>query len=112
MHASRPTLFAFASGVVLTLAAASADAAPRSFVTLTDDGTLAGKIASTDAVTHEVLKQFDKTGTKRPDVISVWTNFKMDGNAIETLFDPLGNDVTGIGLDNEYGGDGTFTSIG
>jgi hypothetical protein len=111
MHvATRPTLLAFGAALALTFAAGGVQAAPRSFITLTDDGSLAGKITSPDPITHEVLKQFDKTGTHRPDVISVWTNFKMDQNAIETLFDPLGNDVTGIGLDNEYGGDGTLTS--
>ena len=111
MHqASRSTLLGSAAALALTFATARADA--RSFVTLVDDGSLAGKISTTDPITHEVLKQYDKSGARRPDVISVWTNFKMDGNAIETLFDPLGNDVTGIGLDNEYGGDGTFSTIG
>ncbi len=105
-HASRRTLLGSAAALAVTFAAARAEA--RSFVTLVDDGSLAAKISSTDPITHEVLKQYDASGAKRPDVISVWTNFKMDGNAIETLFDPLANDVTGIGLDNEYGGDGTL----
>jgi MYXO-CTERM domain-containing protein len=106
--AARATLLATSSALALTLASARVDA--RSFVTLTDNGTLAAKITSTDPITAEVLKAYDKTGVERPDVLSVWTNFSMDGNNIETLFDPLGNDVTGIGLDNEYGGDGTFTT--
>jgi hypothetical protein len=86
----------------------SADA--RSFVTLHDDGTLAGKVTSPDAITKKIVPLYDATGAERPDVISLWTNFKMDENAIETLFDPLSNDVKGIGLEDQYGGDGTMPS--
>lgn len=93
------------------LFASEADAATRSFVTIVDDDTLAAKkIGSVDLVTDTVMTGYDKSGMKRPDVISVWTTFPMDGNTVETLFDPLANDVKGIGLEAAYGGDGTFTS--
>jgi hypothetical protein len=91
------------------LTASAAHAAPRSFVTLRDDGTLAGKLSDPDVVTTSVMKAYDATGTPRPEVLSVWTTFPMDKNIIETRFDPISNDVKGIGLESSYGGNGTFS---
>lgn len=91
-----------------------AEAAKRSFVTLRDDGTLsAKKLSSPVLVTDAVMTAYDKSGTKRPDVISLWTTFTTNGSPIETLFDPLSNDVKGIGLESSYktsDGTGIFTS--
>jgi MYXO-CTERM domain-containing protein len=106
----RPFAIAFSMLAVTAATTATRDAEARSFVTLTDDGTLAGKVASPDAITKKIVPLYDATGSKRPDVISLWTTFKMDKNAVETLFDPIGNDVTGIGLEDDYGGDGTMKS--
>jgi hypothetical protein len=80
------------------------------YVVLHDDGTLAGKVTDPYSVLDALMKQYDATGSPRPDVLSVWTDFPMDKNTIETLFDPAGNDVKGIGLEDQYPGDGTFPS--
>lgn len=101
-----------------TLAAATLLAAPSlahadhgPYVVLRDDGTLAGKVSSPGAVLDLLAKQYDKTKTPRPDVLSVWTSFDMDKSSVETLFDPASNDVKGIGLESVYGGaDGTWPS--
>lgn len=92
------------------LTTSTAAAAPRDFVTLKDDGTLAGKITNPDDVTRELVPLYKATGSEVPDVISAWTTFPMDGGIVETLFDPVGNDVKGIGLEHDYGLDGTFPS--
>jgi uncharacterized protein (TIGR03382 family) len=98
----------------LLLFAPSAEAGKRSFVTLRDDGTMsAKKLSSPDEITSSIMTAYDKSGAKRPDVISLWTTFTMDGSPIETLFDPLSNDVKGIGLETAYktdDGTGVFPS--
>ncbi len=78
-------------------------------MTLPDDGTMSAKKLSDPAtITDSIMTAYDKSGSKRPDVISLWTSFPMDGNVVETLFDPLSNDVRGIGLEDAYKtGDGT-----
>src|SRR4051812_36574952 len=82
---------------------AQAEATTRSFVTLRDDGTLsAKKLGSPDDVTTSVMTAYDKSGAKRPDIISLWTTFPTNGKNIETLFDVLSNDVKGIGLETTY----------
>jgi hypothetical protein len=96
----------FASLVI----SSSAEAATRSFVTLRDDGTLAKKITDPGVVARKVMKLYDAAGATRPDVISLWTSFPMGGDIIPTLFDPLGNETTGIGLEHEYLGGGVFDS--
>ncbi|MEO6418559.1 MAG: hypothetical protein ABIP39_04090, partial [Polyangiaceae bacterium] len=92
------------------LSAGGAHASPRSFVTIRDDGFLSGKITSPDAITKKIVPLYTATGSAIPDVLSVWTTFPMDGGIVETLFDPVGNDIQGIGLEQSYGGDGTIVS--
>lgn len=91
-----------------------AEAATRSFVTLRDDGTLsAQRLGAKDEVTASVMNAYDASGARRPDVISVWTTFPTNGTVIATLFDPLANDVRGIGLEAAYktsDRSGTFAS--
>lgn len=94
----------------LTLAANAEAKGP--YITLKDDGTLSNKIAGPATVLEKVVKQYDAAGAPRPDVISVWTAFSQNKNDVETLFTPASNDVKGIGLENEYGGDGTFADEG
>lgn len=91
-------------------ASASDAAASGPYVVLHDDGSLAGKVTSPYAVLKTIMKGYDASGAPRPDVISLWTSFAMDKSVVETLFDPAGNDVTGIGLEDDYGGDGTLKS--
>lgn len=104
-------------GSVMKLAASSAlalvtvlfasSASANSFVEFRDDGTLAGKLTSPIAPQNKVLAGYKASGAPIPDFISVWTDFPMDQNDFETLFLIGGNDVTGIGLEQAYGGDGT-----
>src|SRR5690349_12039244 len=82
------------------------------YITLKDDGTLSNKITGPATVLEKVVKQYDAAGAARPDVISVWTAFPQNKNDVETLYTPASNDVTGIGLDDAYGGDGTFDDDG
>ena len=106
------TCLALAAFGVFSCTAFPARAETRSFVTLRDDGTLAGRVPLD--VENTLVKAYDKTGAPRPDVLSVWTTFPMNAYtgpiATETLFDGLSNDVKGIGLETAYPGDGTFTS--
>jgi MYXO-CTERM domain-containing protein len=95
------------AALTVTTFAASADA-KGPYLTLRDDGTLSNKIAGPATVVEKVVKQYDAAGAPRPNVISVWTAFSQNKNDVETLYTPASNDVTGIGLENEYGGDGTF----
>ena len=97
---------------VATLTLAGSAEAKGPYVTLRDDGTLSNKIAGPATVLEKVMKQYDAAGAPRPDVISVWTAFPQNKNDVETLYTPASNDVKGIGLDNEYGGDGTFDDEG
>jgi MYXO-CTERM domain-containing protein len=93
----------------LALAPGSARASGP-YVILRDDGSLNAKVTNPYAVMRSVMKAYDATGSARPDVISLWTSFSMDKNDVETLFAAAANDVKGIGLENEYGKDGTFPS--
>lgn len=86
----------------------SAAAASRPYVTLRDDGTLAGKVTNPTTVLRSVMKTYGESGQPVPDVISLWTGFAMDKNSVGTLFVPARNDVSGIGLEKEYGGAGVF----
>ena len=115
MHRATMRAITMASTLTgLLFLARQAEAAPRSFVTLRDDGSLsAKKLDGPDAITASVMTAYDKSGAKRPDVISLWTTFTMGGSPIATLFDPLANDVKGIGLERAYktqDGTGTFPS--
>lgn len=98
-----------ALAAVFTANSASAHGA---YVVIKDDGTLNGKLTvSEQGLASKIITAYKAAGeTTLPDVISLWTNFSMDGNDVETLFDPVSNDVTGIGLESQYGGDGTIQS--
>jgi hypothetical protein len=83
----------------------STDAEARGpYVTLRDDGTMAGHFDGM-AVEEFLFNEYPNHGSPLPDIMSVWTSFPMDRDVIETLFGLLQNDVTGIGLG------GTFESI-
>jgi hypothetical protein len=105
----RLVVSAFA-GLLFLSAAPAARAAHGPYVVLRDDGTLNGKVTSPALVLDTVSGLYDKTKAPRPDILSVWTAFDMDKSQVETLFDPAGNDVKGIGLEQYYAGDGTMTS--
>ncbi len=105
-----------ALGVGVGLAILAGPASARSFVTLVDDGTIAAPSTKgtsptgQDLIAERVVTWYKATGQPLPDFLSLWTTFSMDGDYVNTLFDPVANDVTGIGLETQYGGDGTFTS--
>ncbi|MEO7112049.1 MAG: hypothetical protein ABI183_16520 [Polyangiaceae bacterium] len=91
--------------------AANSASAHGPYVVIKDDGTLNGTIKlSPQVLAGKIVRAYKATGQTLPDVISLWTNFSMDGNDVETLFDVVSNDVKGIGLESQYGGDGTVTS--
>lgn len=93
--------------------AAHSASAHGPYVVIKDDGTLNGKVtASPEALTIKIAKAYKATGQTLPDVISLWTNFSMDDNDVETLFNPVMSDVKGIGLESQYGGDGTINTPG
>lgn len=93
-----------------TLVPSVAHAADRPYVTIRDDGTIAALTNGPQAILKTIMKAYDKTGAERPDVISLWTNYSMEKGVVGTRFLPGSNDVKGIGLEKEFGGDGTFTS--
>lgn len=105
-----------ASLAVVTIALSATGAAradtPRPYLTWEDDGTLKTDFTKTKSspatIAKKVLAKYDEAGQPRPEVLSVWTTFPMTGNDIATYIMPLVNDVKGIGMDAEYGGDGTF----
>lgn len=99
------------SGTALIGLFASANAYGRGpYVTLRDDGILEAQYKDPTLVRKRIAKLYDATGAPRPQILSVWTSFPMGGNNIATYFNPASNDVTGIGLDQEFGGSGTFES--
>jgi MYXO-CTERM domain-containing protein len=108
---------ALPSAVLAALALAAVAGSARAgspFFVLQDDGTIATNAFTTDAeettVANKVLALYDAAGGTLPEIMSVWTTFPLGGDVYNTVFDPLANDVTGIGLQQEYGGDGTFPS--
>lgn len=109
--ARRLASLAVLAATVAVAAPARADA-PRPYLTWEDDGTLKTDFTKTKsspvAIAKKVLAKYDEAGQPRPEVLSVWTTFPMTGNDIATYIMPLVNDVKGIGMDAEYGGDGTF----
>lgn len=109
-HAIVRSVLASALTSALVLGGTTAEAKTRSFVTLSDDGSLAKKLESPSAISKSIMAKYKKAGLPLPDVLSVWTSFPMGGGDIETRFIPLSNDVTGINLESAYGGDGTMES--
>src|SRR5580658_9652929 len=101
----------------LAVVAVPGTAEARSFVVLTDNGTIASPSTKgtgplgQDYIAEDVVKWYRATGQPLPQIISIWTTFDMDKSPTETLTDPQENDVTGIGYQTlTGGGDGTFTS--
>ncbi len=43
-------------------------------------------------------------------MLSVWTTFPFSGNTVQTNYLPVGNEISGIGLETLYGGTGLFAS--
>ena len=100
-----------ASQIALALLLAAPSAlAHGPYLVLHDDGTMAGKLASPLPAQVRIINGYKAAGLPIPDFMSVWTDFSMDQNDFETLFDLVGNDVKGIGLQQAYGGDGTKKS--
>lgn len=59
----------------------------------------------------ELVNAYRSTGAALPRVLSVWTDFPMLGSSLGTLYIPLGNATTGIGLETRYDSpDGTLVS--
>ncbi len=92
--------FAFAGGVSVALACLPGTAEARGpYVVLRDDGSLNGTITKTPGqILEGIMTQYDQTGFARPDIVSVWTNFPMNGNDVNTFFVPAGIDIKGINV--------------
>src|SRR5262245_56617493 len=82
--------------LLTTLAWGREAAAQRPYVVLRDDGTLSAKITDNNEALAAVMKAYDANGAPRPNILSVWTSFKMSGNDQETMYLPSTNDITGI----------------
>ncbi len=86
--------------------------ADEPFVTLTDDGTIEDSPLQTvghlQTIQDKLLELYAASGQPVPEIMSVWTTFPFGGNNGGTYFDPLYLDVTGIGLEEFFGGDGTY----
>ena len=90
----------------LCLLATSAQADPRVFLTLQDDGTIEQRPlksqADINAIHKKLLALYVATGEPIPEIMSVWTTFSFGQNDVGTIFDVFANDVTGIGLETQY----------
>jgi hypothetical protein len=105
--------FSTAALAAVVLLSASAHAG-EPFVVVHDDGTIENNAVQTNAdvtkIQAKVLELYAATGAEIPEIMSVWTTFSLGSSAVGTIFDPVSNDVKGIGLGQFYGGDGTFPS--
>jgi hypothetical protein len=103
-----------AVAVVLGTLAATSTAHADAFVTLVDDGTIEKNAFTSEFEEKEaeakLMALYQATGEPIPNVLSVWSTFPLGGSPYGTFFDPIASDVKGIGLETQYGGDGTFTS--
>lgn len=89
---------AFATASILGFVATTAEARGP-YVVLRDDGSLDGTITkSPGQILEGIMTQYDQTGFPRPDIVSVWTNFPMNGNDVNTFFVPGGIDIKGINV--------------
>lgn len=93
-----------AVSILLSAAALSATASAKPFVVIEDvDGSIAkGRWKTVDdvqGVADPLADTFAVEAGAKPEVLSVWSNFAMNGNAIATIFVPYANDVAGIGID-------------
>src|SRR5262245_2774096 len=94
------------SGALLSARAVRAqDTVP--FIVVEDEGVIEetpfNNNENANTIINEILSLYDGSGAPMPEVMSVWTAFPFDQNTIETRFIPVGNDVTGIGLENAFG---------
>lgn len=105
----RRTHYLAMTGFVALTLAPRAEAATRPFVVYDDDGTLAkGPSGGVPSYAKKLLERYDSAGLKRPDVLSIWTTFPLRKDNVGTYVLPLKNDVKGIGMEKEHGGDGLF----
>jgi hypothetical protein len=92
----------------------AAAAQARPYVTVQDDGRFQGINLSSNITLAQIndiiTSLYAKSGAPLPQILSIWSAFDFDGNFVETITLPESNDVTGIGFDKLYGGDGTFSS--
>lgn len=94
--------------VGLGVCALAPSAQARDFIVIRDT---TGSIAhdgtpSLSAMRGALKNAYAETGLPLPEVLSVWTTFPMNGSNFGTYIDPLGNDVTGIGLEETFPPDG------
>jgi hypothetical protein len=86
----------------------------RPYVTVQDDGRFQAINLSSNITLAQVndiiTSLYAKSGAPLPQILSIWSSFNFDGNFVETVTLPESNDVTGIGFDKLYGGNGTFSS--
>jgi MYXO-CTERM domain-containing protein len=98
--------------LLASLAVSSRARADEPFVVLTDDGTIEESslqtVAHLENIQTKLLDLYAASGEPMPEIMSVWTTFPFAGNNSGTYFDPLYLDVTGIGLEEFFGGDGTY----
>src|SRR4029077_293337 len=113
-RAMKRPLLAAAAGLALLAAPQLAHAADDAFVVLVDDGSLASNPFTTGynvlTAQNTVLDLYGATGLELPEVLSGWTTFPLGSSAVGTIFDPIGADVKGIGLDAYFPPDGTLDS--
>jgi hypothetical protein len=93
-----------ATGVVLAACSFSATSSAKPFVVVEDvDGTIAkGRWKTVDdvqGVADPLADKFAAEAGGKPEVLSVWSNFPMNGGAISTIFVPYASDAEGIGVD-------------
>jgi uncharacterized protein (TIGR03382 family) len=98
------TSSALVAGILLAASTSSATASAKPFVVIEDvDGSIAkGRWKTVDdvqGVADPLADKFAVEAGNKPEVLSVWSNFPMNGGAISTIFVPYANDVAGIGLD-------------
>jgi MYXO-CTERM domain-containing protein len=98
------TTSALVTSVLLAASTLSTTAAAKPFVVVEDvDGTIAkGRWKTVDdvqGVADPLADKFAAEAGAKPEVLSVWSNFPMNGGAVSTIFVPYANDVAGIGLD-------------
>ena len=93
-----------AASVLLSVGTIGEAAAAKPFVVIEDvDGSIAkGRWKTIDdvqGVADPLADKFAAETGQKPEVLSVWSNFAMNGNAVATIFVPYANDVAGIGID-------------
>ena len=101
---THPICSVLAASVLLSVGTIGEAAAAKPFVVIEDvDGSIAkGRWKTVDdvqGVADPLADKFAAETGQKPEVLSVWSNFPMNGNAVATIFVPYANDVSGIGID-------------